>query len=257
MRVYQFRHIRAERQCSGVPVRFSACEGVFSCSRRGLSSCRSAARRLLGRHRHGRRAPRSWSRSRAARFRRPRFLAALRRSIPEAGVRWRYRVVLDGFALLVPPASEQRLASLPGVTGVYPSVRYHRTLYRSPFVIGAPQVWGPDLATAGQGIKIGIIDDGIDQTHPFFYPAGYTLPPGFPKGNTAYTTAKVIVARAFPPPGRRTATASCPSTPSSPSTRRTSRGSRPATTAPRRPGRRHRERLGNRSGAPTSATTGC
>jgi subtilisin family serine protease len=130
-----------------------------------------------------------------------RFLAALRRSIPEASVRWRYRVVLDGFALLVPPASEQRLAGLPGVTGVYPSVRYHRTLFRSPFVIGAPQVWGADLATAGQGIKIGIIDDGIDQTHRFFSPAGYTLPPGFPKGNAAYTTAKVIVARSFPPPG--------------------------------------------------------
>jgi hypothetical protein len=35
------------------------------------------------------------------------------------------------------PRSEQRLARLPGVVGVYPSVRYHRTLFRSPFVIGA------------------------------------------------------------------------------------------------------------------------
>ena len=53
---------------------------------------------------------------------------------------------------------------------------------------------------AGNGIKIGIIDDGIDQKHPFFNPSGYTMPPGFPKGNTTYTTAKVIVARAFSPP---------------------------------------------------------
>jgi len=130
-----------------------------------------------------------------------RFLAALRRSVPEARVRWRYRLVLDGFALLVPPSSEARLGRLPGVSGVYPSVRYHRSLYRSPAVIGAPQIWGPDLATAGQGIKIGIIDDGIDQTHRFFSPAGYVFPSGFPKGNTAYTTPKVIVARSFPPPG--------------------------------------------------------
>jgi subtilisin family serine protease len=130
-----------------------------------------------------------------------RFLAALHRVLPQATVRWRYRLVLDGFALLVPPGSGSQLARLPGVTGVYPGVRYHQSLYRSPFVIGAPQVWGPDLATAGQGIKIGIIDDGIDQTHPFFSPAGYSMPPGFPKGNTAYTTAKVIVARSFPPPG--------------------------------------------------------
>ena len=51
-------------------------------------------------------------------------------------------------------------------------------------MIGAPQVWGPTLATAGQGIKIGIIDDGVDQTHPFFSPAGFTMPAGFPKGQT-------------------------------------------------------------------------
>ena len=48
-------------------------------------------------------------------------------------------------------------------------------------------------------MKIGIIDDGLDQTHPYFSPVGYTMPPGFPKGQTAYTTAKVIVARAFAP----------------------------------------------------------
>jgi subtilisin family serine protease len=130
-----------------------------------------------------------------------RFLAALHRAVPDAQVRWRYRLVLDGLALAVPAGSAARIAALPGVSAVYPSVRYHRSLYRSPAVIGAPQVWGPDLATAGQGIKIGIIDDGIDRTHRFFSPDGYTMPPGFPKGNTAYTTAKVIVARSFPPPG--------------------------------------------------------
>src|SRR4029453_9731221 len=75
------------------------------------------------------------------------------------------------------------------------------TLNQSPKVIGAPQVWGPTLATAGQGIKVAVIDDGVGQTHPFFPPAGFPMPAGFPKGQRAYTTAKVIVARAFPPPG--------------------------------------------------------
>src|SRR5262249_38002302 len=130
-----------------------------------------------------------------------RFLSSLRHAVPEATVRWRYRIVLDGLALLVQERSVSRLASLPGVTGVYPSVRYHQSLYRSPAVIGAPQVWGPDLATAGAGIKIGIIDDRIDWRHRFFSPVGFTTPSGFPKGNRAYTTAKVIVARSFPPPG--------------------------------------------------------
>src|SRR5207244_9794153 len=63
-----------------------------------------------------------------------------------------------------------------------------------------PALWGPSLATAGNGLKIGIIDEGVDQTHPFFDPAGYTAPPGYPKGDTRFTTAKVIVARAFAPP---------------------------------------------------------
>jgi hypothetical protein len=52
-------------------------------------------------------------------------------------------------------------------------------------------------------VKIGIVDSGVDPRHPFFDPAGYTMPAGFPKGQTRFTTAKVVVARAFPPPGAR------------------------------------------------------
>src|SRR5207248_752035 len=38
------------------------------------------------------------------------------------------------------------------------------------------------------------------QRHVFFSPGGYAYPIGFPKGNTQYTTPKVIVAKAFAPP---------------------------------------------------------
>ena len=125
--------------------------------------------------------------------------ARITRAIPGAAVRWRYGVVLNGFAVVVPPERIARLSSVPGVTGVYPSVRYGSLLDRSPELIGAPAVWGPTLATAGNGMKIGIIDDGVDQRHPFFSATGYAMPAGFPKGQTAFTTAKVIVARAFAP----------------------------------------------------------
>jgi subtilisin family serine protease len=113
-------------------------------------------------------------------------------------------------AVVVPRDELTMLAHLPGVAHVWPSVTYHPLLDRSAPLIGAPQLWGPTLSTAGQGVKIGIIDDGIDQTHPFFNPAGYTYPPGFPKGNTQYTTPKVIVARAFAPPGTSDPNASLP-----------------------------------------------
>jgi subtilisin family serine protease len=124
--------------------------------------------------------------------------ARIETSIPGAGVRWRYQVTLNGLAVVVPRTQLQRLTALRGVT-VWPNVTYHDLLDKTPQLIGAPQVWGQTLATAGQGVKIGILDDGLDQTHAFFNPTGFTYPAGFPKGNTAYTTPKVIVARAFAP----------------------------------------------------------
>ena len=120
-------------------------------------------------------------------------------AVPDARIRWRYRLVANGMAVVLPRSQLDRLTSLPGVETVYSSVRYRPQLDRSPQQIGAPALWGPGLASAGQGMKIAIIDEGIDQTHPFFSPAGYTMPAGYPKGQTDYTTAKVIVARAFPP----------------------------------------------------------
>ncbi len=122
------------------------------------------------------------------------------RAIPGAYVHWRYAITFDGLAVVVPSHAVARLTRVPGVAKVWPSATYHASLDRTPQLIGAPAVWGPTLATAGQGIKIGIIDEGVDQTHPFFSPAGFTMPAGYPKGDAAFTTAKVIVARAFAPP---------------------------------------------------------
>jgi len=53
---------------------------------------------------------------------------------------------------------------------------------------------------AGAGIKIGLLDTGIDQNHPAFQDPSLTPPAGFPKydaGNLAYTNNKVIVARSY------------------------------------------------------------
>jgi len=127
--------------------------------------------------------------------------ARIHDGVPAARIRWRYQLVLNGLAVVAPASAAHAIAAIPGVREVQASIRYHRTLFRTPQLIGAPQVWGPTLATAGDGIKIGILDDGVDQTHPFFAAGTFTAPPSFPKGNSAYTTAKVIVARSFPPPG--------------------------------------------------------
>jgi hypothetical protein len=124
-------------------------------------------------------------------------------------VRWRFGVVLNGFAVVVPRSELAKLSRIARAQ-VWPSIGYHTLLDRTPQIIGAPTIWGPTLATAGQGQKIAIVDDGIDQTHPFFAPTGYTYPAGFPKGQTAYTTPKVIVARAFAPASPAYANAKLP-----------------------------------------------
>ena len=122
------------------------------------------------------------------------------REIPGARIRWHYSVTLNGFAVVVPPGGVGRLRRVAGVASVWPTTRYHAQLDRTPGLIGATALWDSPSATAGQGMKIGVIDEGVDQTHAFFNSSGYTMPAGFPKGNTAFTTAKVIAARAFPPP---------------------------------------------------------
>ena len=121
---------------------------------------------------------------------------------PGAQIRWRYRIVANGFAVVLPTAELPRLAHMPGIARVWPNVTYHSLSTRivnSPALIGADKIWGPTLTTAGSGMKIAIIDDGLDATHPYFSPTGLTYPPGFPKGRTDLTTPKVIVQRAFAP----------------------------------------------------------
>jgi len=142
------------------------------------------------------------------------FGRSLARFIPGARMRWHYRLVLDGVAVTLPTRDVGRIARLPGVAEVFRSGTYSAAA-AGPAVdqIGARQLWAPGLQNAGDGIKIGIIDDGLDRRHPFFNPTGYTMPPGFPKGQRAFTSAKVIVARAFPAPGQ-TGSARAPFIPS-------------------------------------------
>jgi subtilisin family serine protease len=119
--------------------------------------------------------------------------------VPDLTVQRRYSTVLDGLAVKLPQSEVDRLQSIDGVTKVYPNVSYHATRTTTPSFIGAPALWGPRLSSAGQGVKIGIIDDGVDRVHPYFRARGYKMPRGFPKGNRRFTDAKVIVARAFAP----------------------------------------------------------
>ena len=129
---------------------------------------------------------------------------ALMRAIPQARIGRRFQIVLDGLTVTLPVSKLPALARLAFVHEVYPTVRYHLATDTSTSVIGATDLQALTGAK-GDGMKIGIVDDGVDSTNPFLNPAGYSYPPGFPKGGRKWTTPKVIVARAFPGPnsGRR------------------------------------------------------
>ena len=105
---------------------------------------------------------------------------------------------------------------------MYPSVRHLLKTNRSPGVIGATAFTAATGAT-GAGVKIAVVDDGIDQTNPSFNASGFSYPAGFPKGQTAFTTPKVIVARSFLAAGA-TARSRLPVDPEPRSTGRTSLG---------------------------------
>ena len=129
-----------------------------------------------------------------------RAIAALHKAIPDALVSRRFRLVLDGLTVTLPTRDLSRLFRLGFVRKVYPSLRYTQSLNRSPGIIGAPQL-SSLTGARGDGVKIAVVDDGIDVGNPFFNADGFHYPSGFPKGDRGYTNAKVIVARAYPGPG--------------------------------------------------------
>ena len=113
------------------------------------------------------------------------FASALSTAMPGARVVHRFRSVIGGASLLVPRSQVGRLASLPGVTTVYPDPRRELQTDRSPSFIRATELWwivgGP--STAGEGVVVGVIDSGIWPEHPSYSDPDlsgkhYRRPPG-------------------------------------------------------------------------------
>jgi subtilisin family serine protease len=127
-------------------------------------------------------------------------VAELHAAIPQARVQERYGILLDGFAVQLPNAKLPKLERLGFVTRVFPTLTYLTADDTSTQVIQA-EAFSRATGDLGAGIKIGVVDTGVDSTNPFLSPAGYSYPAGFPKGDTSLTTPKVIVARNFPVPG--------------------------------------------------------
>ena len=114
--------------------------------------------------------------------------------------------VLNAIFVAAPAERLDELKALPGVAAVRPMRRGHRDLNKATQLANAPAAWNVigGQPNAGKGLKIAILDSGIDQTHPAFQDSSLTVPAGFPKCNATsdclnYTTNKVIVARSYVP----------------------------------------------------------
>ena len=127
-------------------------------------------------------------------------IASIREEVPEATVSRRYQVLVNGFAVSVPYARLPDLLEVEAAERVYPSYSYTLSLNRGPSVLGAPAFSGLTGAR-GDGVKVAVVDDGVDHEHEFLDPTGFSYPAGYPKGTSGSTTPKVIAARGFAGPG--------------------------------------------------------
>ncbi len=71
---------------------------------------------------------------------------------------------INGMAIQVPADAVSKLSSLPNVKYIEKNVLFHATLDQAAPIIGAPNVW--NLGYTGTGIKVALVDSGIDGTHP-------------------------------------------------------------------------------------------
>src|ERR1051325_10757626 len=99
------------------------------------------------------------------------------------------QVLLNAIFVRIPVARVSEIRALAGVRSVTPLPHVHRHLDQAGPLLGIPDSWnslgGPP--NAGAGGQIGILDTGIDNTHPAFQDSSLPVPDGFPKGDAAYT----------------------------------------------------------------------
>jgi uncharacterized protein (TIGR03437 family) len=109
------------------------------------------------------------------------------------------QVLVNAVMVAARPENVAGLRQIPGVKYVLPAPLAKPALDRAVALMNVPAAWSAlgGASQAGAGVKIGIIDSGIDQNHPGFQDASLTPPAGFPKGDASYTNNKVIVARSY------------------------------------------------------------
>lgn len=122
----------------------------------------------------------------------------LRNNAPAAKVTGEYDISLNAVALKLNGVPLSRIASAPMVKKAeYQGLYYPVVEDPDLALIDAMEAWALNggSANAGMGVKVAIIDSGIDVTHPCFDDTGY--PAQTQLGEHSFTNNKVIAAKVF------------------------------------------------------------
>ena len=85
----------------------------------------------------------------------------------------RFSRLVNALKVRLPTAHLDRLRRLDGVVDVRPVAQFHPLTSTSVPFIGTPKVWNRGkLSATGKGVRIGIIDSGIDYNHAMFAGSG-------------------------------------------------------------------------------------
>jgi subtilisin family serine protease len=122
----------------------------------------------------------------------------LQANYPKAKITGNFDISLNAVAVELNGAPLAGIAASPLVKQAQYEGVYHK-LNTVPdlAIVRAPQAWtsGGGAEHAGEGVKVAVIDTGIDVRHPCFADAGY--PAQKQLGDTKFTNNKVLVARVF------------------------------------------------------------
>jgi len=96
------------------------------------------------------------------------FMSALQSQGVKATELFRLQKVYNGIWMRVSASDLKTLASMPGVKAIHAMIPKKLDNTTSVPLIGAPAVWGGSGLVQGQGLRVGIIDTGIDYKHADF-----------------------------------------------------------------------------------------